>query len=400
VAPLVGSVVLPILGAVPDGLMVLLSGLGDDAQGQVSVGVGALAGSTIMLLTLPWFVAVYTGRVNIKAGVATYKRPSGNTDKNWQKLMPPGNASLCGTGVQWGQDIKNNTLMMLFTLLGYIIIQACAFKVDKQKPKGESPQERRDDLTREASYESIFALVGLLICILQFVYYMYTQWALTKKSEGAVQGAIAEANVQAIKENKLTLRGAMAKFRERNWATLCQKGDLEEVLLNKESMDEVRKMCKVLAPFFAQYDLNGDNQIDFEEFRMIFKDVNENLSREAQSTMFDAADTDRSGYISFEEFVACFMSFSLAPCNELKESNEKRRTKVNPDKYLSGEGEAQVGEERKTRRTKKKTCPRILLTWILGNSRSGSSFGRFTKRGQARCFACNFRTQWSTFCPS
>jgi len=122
----------------------------------------------------------------------------------------------------------------------------------------------------------------------------------------------------------------------------------------------VRKMCKVLAPFFAQYDLNGDNQIDFEEFRMIFKDVNENLSREAQSTMFDAADTDRSGYISFEEFVACFMSFALDPCNELKESNEKRRTKVNPDKYLSGEGEAQVGEEAEDEEDEEEDMPEDL----------------------------------------
>lgn len=54
VAGIVGSVVLPVLGAVPDGAIVLFSGMGDDAQNQLSVGVGALAGSTIMLLTIPW----------------------------------------------------------------------------------------------------------------------------------------------------------------------------------------------------------------------------------------------------------------------------------------------------------------------------------------------------------
>ena len=53
-AGIVGSVVLPVLGAVPDGAIVLFSGMGPDAQKQLSVGVGALAGSTIMLLTLPW----------------------------------------------------------------------------------------------------------------------------------------------------------------------------------------------------------------------------------------------------------------------------------------------------------------------------------------------------------
>merc|ERR1719163_640115 len=74
VAGLVGSVVLPVLGAVPDGMMVLFSGLGPDAQEQVAVGVGALAGSTIMLLTLPWFIAVYAGRVPLdKSGAPDYK---------------------------------------------------------------------------------------------------------------------------------------------------------------------------------------------------------------------------------------------------------------------------------------------------------------------------------------
>ena len=51
VAGLVGSVVLPVLGAVPDGAIVLFSGIGPDAQEQLTIGIGALAGSTIMLLT-------------------------------------------------------------------------------------------------------------------------------------------------------------------------------------------------------------------------------------------------------------------------------------------------------------------------------------------------------------
>ena len=68
VAGIVGSVVLPVLGAVPDGAIVLFSGLGPDAQKQLGVGVGALAGSTIMLLTLPWLLSVVAGRVDIEGG--------------------------------------------------------------------------------------------------------------------------------------------------------------------------------------------------------------------------------------------------------------------------------------------------------------------------------------------
>lgn len=48
---LIGSVVLPLLGAVPDGAFILFSGLGPNAQDDLAVGVGALAGSTILLVT-------------------------------------------------------------------------------------------------------------------------------------------------------------------------------------------------------------------------------------------------------------------------------------------------------------------------------------------------------------
>ena len=53
---------LPILGAVPDGAIMLFSGLGPDAQEQMQVGVGALAGSTIMLLTVPWGGCIFAVR--------------------------------------------------------------------------------------------------------------------------------------------------------------------------------------------------------------------------------------------------------------------------------------------------------------------------------------------------
>jgi hypothetical protein len=51
----------------------LFSGLGDieSAQETLSVGVGALAGSTIMLLTVPWGMSVLAGRVNLVAADGT-----------------------------------------------------------------------------------------------------------------------------------------------------------------------------------------------------------------------------------------------------------------------------------------------------------------------------------------
>ncbi len=58
--------ILPIMGAIPDCMVILLSGLQggtrEEIQEQLSVGVGTLVGSTALLLTLPWGIAVFLGR--------------------------------------------------------------------------------------------------------------------------------------------------------------------------------------------------------------------------------------------------------------------------------------------------------------------------------------------------
>jgi len=78
-AGLVGSCVLPVLGAVPDGAIMAFSGMGDleTAQDTLAVGVGALAGSTIMLLTVPWGLSIFAGKVDIVDGVCDYSSKTG-----------------------------------------------------------------------------------------------------------------------------------------------------------------------------------------------------------------------------------------------------------------------------------------------------------------------------------
>lgn len=49
--------------------------MGPNAQEELSVGVGALAGSTIFLLTIPWSMCIFGGRVHIDpvSALAMYK---------------------------------------------------------------------------------------------------------------------------------------------------------------------------------------------------------------------------------------------------------------------------------------------------------------------------------------
>ncbi|EPS64918.1 sodium/calcium exchanger family protein, partial [Genlisea aurea] len=70
---IVGGLFLPILGALPDAMLILVSGLSgsvETAQSQVSVGIGLLAGSTVMLLTVIWGSCILVGKCDIENSIA------------------------------------------------------------------------------------------------------------------------------------------------------------------------------------------------------------------------------------------------------------------------------------------------------------------------------------------
>ncbi|OAY78590.1 hypothetical protein ACMD2_17270 [Ananas comosus] len=65
---IVGGLFLPILGALPDALLILVSGLSgskETAQSQVLIGMGLLAGSTVMLLTVLWGFCIVAGKCDL-----------------------------------------------------------------------------------------------------------------------------------------------------------------------------------------------------------------------------------------------------------------------------------------------------------------------------------------------
>jgi len=302
IAPLVGSIVVPILGAVPDGMMVLCSGLGDDAQQQINVGVGALAGSTVMLLTLPWFLAIFAGRVTIKDGSPTYNRPSA------EKLQPMSMVdALFKSGVGVADQVKSNAKIMFLTTIPFWVIQIPAFMVDMPSV---SPEAQR-------SYERPFAWAGLVLCLVFFFYYLWKMFQDAYKEDGTVQKKLVQATIQGIQDGHMTLRGAMHDFREEAMAELeANGGGLKEPLKGKASSraeETVKHMCKILEPFFKNYDEDSDNLINVYEFSHLMKDLRENVSEDKIRRIFDAADMDNSGGINFEEFVACIMAFALDP---------------------------------------------------------------------------------------
>jgi len=283
---IVGSVVLPVLGAVPDGCIVLFSGLGPDAQEQLSVGVGALAGSTVMLLTLPWFLCIMAGKVNIDSnGDADYKG----------KLNPPDNADLDTTGVGLSKNVITGSYIMLITALSYLLLQVPAMIA----------QAGFMDVSK---FEHGFAGFGMIVTFSLFAAYLYYQYQLSASGADEVkQLKKDEITRDAIRSGAIGLRGAV--FEELSKANPNFAGESTTLISGSDS--GIKHLKALLKPFFTKYDIDRNNALDIMELKALFKDVGENPTADDLKRIFSQFDKDKSGLISYDEFVIGIADFVM-----------------------------------------------------------------------------------------
>ncbi|XP_020909620.1 sodium/calcium exchanger NCL2 isoform X2 [Exaiptasia diaphana] len=147
-ASIVGGIVLPLLGAVPDSAIIIVSGLGADAQEKLSVGMGTLAGSTIMLLTAAWAGSVLIGRCDL--------------DRHGEAIEGSGHGKFSCTkqGVTVLPDVVTAVIIMLGTSLTYFIVQGADWHFG---PTNFGPQP---------AYIRKAALATMIICFFLFVFYL------------------------------------------------------------------------------------------------------------------------------------------------------------------------------------------------------------------------------------
>lgn len=356
-AGIVGSVVLPILGAVPDGMIVLFSGLGPNAQEQLSIGVGALAGSTIMLLTVPWFLSIVGGRVNIEPFT---RQPN---YKNVPKLYPPHYFDLHYTGVAISPLVHTEAYIMLLTALTYLVLQI---------PGMMHLHETKEE---QAANERNYAITGTAICMTFFFGYLYTQYSHSGNPEGRHDKARDEFMRDAIANKEITLLGVMvseykAELNERipyrqhpstaaaTTATSSASGQhspyhrlastekttysaLASVSKNF-SVGYMARLRKILRPFFKLYDVSGRNILSTEELRVVFLDLGEVLSKRRIAEIFQRFDKDGNGQIDYDEFVEGVAEYILTQ----KVFNERIRVEDGPaHATLDIEEPAIVGSE-------------------------------------------------------
>lgn len=295
-AGLVGGVVLPLLGAVPDGAIMLFSGLGDISKVQetISVGVGALAGSTIMLLTIPFGLSIIAGRVDI------IPNKDGKLQGNYgSKTKLSEGQSFADSGVAVADEIKHAAKIMAITTVPYFLIQVPAFFIHGTEEE-------------IASEESIYALVAFVVCIIGFVWYLGIHVKASREDQEKFH------RVEKIKDyllkGKLSLSGAMYSVVEHFDSTpsMTSISGYDSIEVDEPSDKTLEYLRSVLRIPFRKYDMDQSNGLHKPELGIFLRDFNENLTPSELDTMFAKYDNDNSGVISFEEFVQACHSLIIA----------------------------------------------------------------------------------------
>lgn len=183
---IIGGLFLPVLGAIPDAAIIVVSGaLGTvaAAQEQVAVGMGTLAGSTIMLLTVTWASSQIAARCDFNEFGEARDGVCGKW--SWTKQ-----------GVTVDEDTPMNSKIMIITSLSYLIVQGVAFAYLKDPASGKS-------------VEKPFALAGMIVCFVLLIAYCVYQVMVPKLAE---KRAEKHAKEMAAKRELLRAMAVVQKW--------------------------------------------------------------------------------------------------------------------------------------------------------------------------------------------
>jgi len=146
------------------------------------------------------------------------------------------------------------------------------------------------ELKEQAAGEHLWALIGLVACVISFV--LYLRECINEANEDKA----LEAVIEGIKSKQITITAAL------HFAKSTSKHDLTQGL---QDQDE-KRLKKIIRPFFAHYDLDGSGQLDVTEFNQLLIELGERSAGAKVMERFKEQDKDNSGTLSFEE-VAVFL---------------------------------------------------------------------------------------------
>ncbi|XP_061969860.1 sodium/calcium exchanger NCL [Populus nigra] len=253
---IIGGLFLPVLGALPDALLILVSGLSgstETAQSQVSVGMGLLAGSTVMLLTVIWGSCVVVGKCDMS------ETENSAIDRKDTKRF-----SLTGSGVSTDIWTCYAARIMAISVLPFIVVQLL-------------------QTLHSTSGRHLAVLIGLIlslaILITYCLYQVFQPWIQERKLE--------------YTRHKLVMSGILKHLKQRA---------LGRLLTDDSSLDE-----NVVKKLFHTIDENGDGRLSASELKALvigirFEEIDFDKD-DAVSKLIKDFDRTNDNHINMEEFI-------------------------------------------------------------------------------------------------
>ncbi|KAK4484691.1 hypothetical protein RD792_007283 [Penstemon davidsonii] len=252
---IVGGLFLPVLGALPDAMLILVSGLSgstETAQSQVSVGMGLLAGSTVMLITVIWGTCIFVGKCDIENHVAI--------DSQDTKGF-----SLTGSGISTDIWTSYAGIIMAISVIPFIIVQL--------------PQILNIDSGRH-----LVVLIALIVSVSLLISYCLYQ----------VFQPLVQRRRLAYAKHKHVISGILKQLKMR--------------ALGKLYTEDGKPNVEVLTKIFNTIDNNKDGYLSYEELNGLivgiqFTQINLDENDTKDKLMRDF-DTSHDSRVDLNEFIA------------------------------------------------------------------------------------------------
>jgi len=307
---LVGSIILPVLGAVPDGAIVLFSGLGGNVEENIAIGIGTLAGSTIMLITFPYAMSIMNGLVP-------------RHENNPMKPDYTRKNELNGAIASSSTTVRRSGGFASLTLIGYVIVQL----------PSTLKSLTSDEVTAESLH--IYILMSAAFCLFGLAYYSYDCFMDTRDSaqrkvaaSKRLRRTIALLKDGAISINEiLQLAGSELidiDASEEQWVNLFSKPLIDSNSLDKPSdyqtygdtrfRDFEKRITEFLSPIFEDLDHDQNGSICYQEAYHLLV-LLQRFSKGKSSSfgmkdagkddikfLFESYDKDHSGSLNINEF--------------------------------------------------------------------------------------------------
>ncbi|KAL7129482.1 hypothetical protein ABFS83_13G069200 [Erythranthe nasuta] len=327
---LFGASVFQIIGSLPEALILLASGLtnksNETAEELVLTGVGLLAGSSILLLTLIWGTCVLLGSqdfsTHLQNNLSEINNILYNPIERFFFSLSPGNGVSTLTGA------RNTSIIMLLSVIPLIMVQFPTFL-------------RLSDVG-----ERVFVLFTLVVSILFLLCYFFYQF---------FKPSIQRRRLLYIKHEHLAVDIL-------NHVQNQTAGDL----LDENGMPDISTIKRL----FGETDSDGDKVISFAEFKAFLQEIKtrkfQSDEENTAAEIMKAFDSNNDQKITEEEFVQGMTKL----LDDTKDAMNKRLHSVKSLKDLYKVLKPWIEKKREEREIMKHLIPDILD--YLQNSVYGS----------------------------